>query len=548
MNYLREKSEVNKDFEQQMSKISPFELKNRLINMADESVRKLAHTMLNAGRGNPNWIATTPREAFFALGQFGLDECRRTFSLPEGFAGLPQKAGIAQRFEAFLKKNADRPGTAMLRDAYNYMLLEHAADPDELVHEWAEAVIGDQYPVPDRVLKYTEVAVRDYLNHELCDNRPPQGTMQLFAVEGGTAAMCYIFDSLMQNFLLHTGDSIALLVPAFTPYIEIPELKRYDFDVLHIPASRMTEDGLHLWQYEEKDINKLRDPKYKALFIINPSNPPSYALSPDTVAQIKDVVDRWNPNLMIVTDDVYATYIPHFRSVLADLPQNTLGVYSFSKYFGATGWRAAVVALYEENIFDQLLKNLPRKRKAELAKRYGSLTMKPEEMKFIDRMVADSRQVGLNHTAGLSLPQQMQMSLFALFSLLDKENKYRTRMLDIIQRRLKALWDSTGFTLIPDPLRAGYYSEIDMLVWAKKFYGEEFVDYLKKNYNPLDVVFRLATETSLVVLNGGGFDGPEWSVRVSLANLNEADYVRIGKSIRQILTEYAEAWKGESCC
>ena len=548
MKYLNEKSEVSRDFEQQMSKISPFELKNRLINMADESIKKLAHTMLNAGRGNPNWIATTPREAFFLLGSFGLEECRRTFDLPEGFAGLPQKPGIAQRFEEFLKRNEAAPGAGMLRNAYNYMLMEHAADPDELVHEWAESVIGDQYPVPDRILKYTEVAVRDYLNHELCDNRPPVGNMQLFAVEGGTAAMCYIFDSLMQNHLLHQGDSIALLVPAFTPYIEIPELKRYDFDVLHIPASRMTDDGLHLWQYEEKDINKLRDPKYKALFIINPSNPPSYALAPDTVAQIKDIVDRWNPNLMIVTDDVYATYIPHFRSVLADLPRNTIGVYSFSKYFGATGWRAAVVAIYEDNIFDQLLHNLPRKRKSELAKRYGSLTMHPEDMKFIDRMVADSRQVGLNHTAGLSLPQQMQMSLFALFSLMDKENKYRTRMLDIIQKRLKALWDSTGFTLIPDPLRAGYYSEIDMLVWAKKFYGEEFVDYLKKNYNPLDVVFRLATETSLVVLNGGGFDGPEWSVRVSLANLNESDYVRIGQSIRQILTEYAEAWKGGECC
>ena len=548
MEYLRNKSEVSKDFEQQMSKISPFELKNRLISMADESVRKMAHTMLNAGRGNPNWIATTPREAFFLLGKFGLEECRRTFDLPEGFAGLPQKPGIAQRFEEFLKKHANEAGATMLSDAYNYMLMEHAADPDELVHEWTESVIGDQYPVPDRILKYTEVAVRDYLNHELCDNRPPEGVMQLFAVEGGTAAMCYIFDSLMQNYLLHTGDSIALLVPAFTPYIEIPELKHYDFDVLHIPASRMTDDGLHLWQYDEKDINKLRDPKYKALFIINPSNPPSYALAPETVAQIKDIVDRWNPNLMIVTDDVYATYIPHFRSVLADLPRNTIGVYSFSKYFGATGWRAAVLAIYEDNIFDQLLHNLPRKRKAELAKRYGSLTMKPEEMKFIDRMVADSRQVGLNHTAGLSLPQQMQMSLFALFSLMDKENKYRTRMLDIIQRRLQALWDSTGFTLVPDPLRAGYYSEIDMLVWAKKFYGEEFVDFLKKNYNPLDVVFRLATETGLVVLNGGGFDGPEWSVRVSLANLNEIDYVRIGKSIRQILTEYADVWKGNTCC
>ena len=101
MNYLKEKSEVSRDFEQQMSKISPFELKNRLINMADESVKKLAHTMLNAGRGNPNWIATAPREAFFLLGNFGLEECRRTFDLPEGFAGLPQKPGIAQRFEEF---------------------------------------------------------------------------------------------------------------------------------------------------------------------------------------------------------------------------------------------------------------------------------------------------------------------------------------------------------------------------------------------------------------------------------------------------------------
>ena len=121
-------------------------------------------------------------------------------------------------------------------------------------------------------------------------------------------------------------------------------------------------------------------------------------------------------------------------------------------------------------------------------------------------------------------------------------------MLDLIDRRLRALWDSSGFTLLPDPLRAGYYSEIDMLVWATKFYGNDFVDYLKRTYNPLDVVFRLATETGLVVLNGGGFDGPEWSVRVSLANLNEEDYVRIGHSLRDILTSYAEEWKGNNCC
>ena len=73
----------------------------------------------------------------------------------------------------------------------------------------------------------------------------------------------------------------------------------------------------------------------------------------------------------------------------------------------------------------------------------------------------------------------------------------------------------------------------------------EFVQHLQTTYNPLDVVFRLANDTGLVVLNGGGFDGPEWSVRVSLANLNEKDYIKIGLSIRRILNEYADKWKSE---
>ena len=75
---------ITKSYAKKMETISPFELKNKLIDMADESIKKIAHTMLNAGRGNPNWIATEPREAFFLLGQFGLCECRHAFSLEEG--------------------------------------------------------------------------------------------------------------------------------------------------------------------------------------------------------------------------------------------------------------------------------------------------------------------------------------------------------------------------------------------------------------------------------------------------------------------------------
>ena len=541
---LKDKSEVP-SFGREMEKISPFELKNRLIELADERIKKSMQTMLNAGRGNPNWIATQPREAFFILGKFGLEECRRVLDREDGIAGIPQKEGIAKRFEQFLKENKSTPGCTLLADCYRYMIDEHRVDSDELMHEWAECVIGDQYPVPDRILKFTEIAVRDYLAQELCGGRPPQGDFDLFATEGGTAAMCYIFDSLEQNFLLGKGDNVALMTPVFTPYIEIPELERFSFKVTEIPADRMSGDGLHLWQYSEKALSKLRDPSYKALFVVNPSNPPSYMMDEKSIDLLVDIVTRWNPNLMIVTDDVYATFVPGFQSLMARLPHNTIGVYSFSKYFGATGWRLAVAALHRDNIFDTLLTRLPRKRKGELQKRYGSIRADVENMRFIDRMVADSRMVALNHTSGLSLPQQLQMSLFALYSIIDSrsEDKFRQGMLGIIKSRLNTLWESMGFTLPADSTRAGYYSEIDLLVWAKKFYGEDFVDYLKFNYSPLDIVFRLATETSLVVLNGGGFDGPEWSIRVSLANLDEKDYATIGKCIRGVLETYAEKWK-----
>jgi len=42
-------------------------LKARLLKIAAESAHRSGMAMLDAGRGNPNWIATTPRAAFFLL-------------------------------------------------------------------------------------------------------------------------------------------------------------------------------------------------------------------------------------------------------------------------------------------------------------------------------------------------------------------------------------------------------------------------------------------------------------------------------------------------
>ena len=64
--------------------------------------------------------------------------------------------------------------------------------------------------------------------------KPPAGKFQTFAVEGATAAMCYIFDTLIANNILSTGDKIALMAPIFTPYLEIPHLPRYNFEVVEV--------------------------------------------------------------------------------------------------------------------------------------------------------------------------------------------------------------------------------------------------------------------------------------------------------------------------
>lgn len=49
--------QITREYERKMSEISPFELKNILIELADETARKNTHIMLNGGRGNPNWIS-----------------------------------------------------------------------------------------------------------------------------------------------------------------------------------------------------------------------------------------------------------------------------------------------------------------------------------------------------------------------------------------------------------------------------------------------------------------------------------------------------------
>ena len=61
----RAMADYGKRFEQGLEQMSPFEIKNDLISYAKECDQKAICQFLNAGRGNPNWINTVAREAFF---------------------------------------------------------------------------------------------------------------------------------------------------------------------------------------------------------------------------------------------------------------------------------------------------------------------------------------------------------------------------------------------------------------------------------------------------------------------------------------------------
>ncbi|MCM2454840.1 bifunctional aspartate transaminase/aspartate 4-decarboxylase [Rhizobium sp. CG4] len=519
----------------QFTKLSPFELKDELIKLASG---KAGMVMLNAGRGNPNFLATLPRRAFFRLGLFAATESELSFSyMQQGVGGLPRIEGIEARFERYIADNRDQEGVDFLRRAISYVRDQLGLSASDFLHEMVEGILGCNYPVPPRMLRISETIVCQYLMKEMAAGLISAKDVDVFATEGGTAAMTYVFDTLKKNHLLTKGDKVAIGMPVFTPYIEIPELETYGLEEVAINAD--PDAG---WQYSNAELDKLKDPDIKIFFCSNPSNPPSVKLDARSLQRIADIVKNDRPDLMILTDDVYGTFADNFQSLFALCPNNTVLVYSYSKYFGATGWRLGTIAMHHDNVLDDAIAALPDGVKSALDKRYSSIITDVSALKFIDRLVADSRTVALNHTAGLSTPQQVQMVLFSLFALMDEHESYKATLKRVIRRRQAALYAELGIEMPNDENAVDYYTLLDLEKVALKLYGKEFAAWVKKEFSANELLFRIADETGIVLLPGRGFGTQHPSGRASLANLNEFEYAAIGRSLRKMADEYHDAY------
>ena len=493
---------------------------------------------LDAGRGNPNWINAKARYAFARLMDFAVAECQLNMS--EGdMAGHGAAEGVAERFDAAMDP-ADQTDKFLV-DAVDYCVSELGMDKEALIMELTNGIVGDYYPSPSRCLPLTETILNEYLQSTLYDGVDLKGQTQVFPTEGGSAAICYIFESLNHNHVLEPGDKIALATPIFTPYLQIPNVN--DYGLVSVDVSSTSEEN---WDIAESELAKLEDTDVKAFFLVNPSNPASHALSDATLDRLKKVVEK-NPDLIVITDDVYGTFVDDFQTAYSVVPHNTILVYSFSKLYGATGWRIGMIAMNEDNVVDRLIANLPAEHKDELAGEYAIVSSEPEAMPFVERLCADSRSIGLYHTSGLSTPSQVFMDLLALTHLIDPDNDpYIELSKATVHERYVALMEALGLT--PDTSRenAQYYTIVDINELMRQRYGDDFVAWRREAVSDLTFLDDLAKKEGVVLMYGPGFDAPEGCVRVSLANLNKDDYVEIARRMGELMDEYYARFQQES--
>ena len=516
--------------------LSPFELNYQLIKMAGPNA-------LNAGRGNPNFFNSFGRQVFARLQETAIAlSTHRTNDLFE--YPLPDEMNFSR---ALVKSSRSWPQAKgeFFRSYLSYLKMlskKNNIDEDKIIYDVVKSSLGCYYPVPPQIQPHLELVSQKFLYDLVmaaADGSEKGAKMQpsdftCFATEGAAAGILYVFNTLKENYLLLPKDKIALITPIFSPYLEMPRLLDYDLEIVELKCDPNDDYSL-----PDSEIDKLKDKKIKALFMVNPANPAAFSLSKKNIDRIGEIVEKERRDLIVLSDNVYAPFADQYNSFMISCPLNTIEVYSLSKYFGTTGWRLGLTMVAKNNRINDLLKNLPMKYKKRLHKRYEVATISPEKLTFMDRLVFDSRQVAEAHVGGLSTPQQVLMGILLYYDIHDRANgePYRNNLKSILRKRIKSFYKPLNTEIEIKPTSTDYYSLINIPDVCKNVYGKEAAEYLVKNYEYLEFLFHLVSKYHTILLPGAGFGATDWRLRISLANLKDEQYPIIGENIKKALKD-----------
>lgn len=517
-------------------KLSPFELKNTLISMAKKSNKPF----LNAGRGNPNFFNDFVRTCFTHI-QAACVKLSKQLPRTTDLSIYPLY-NTKQNYRRLLERNLSNLSKNQSKFIQYYLnSIGKHKNSNYLMYDVILSALGTFYPSPPRIQPHNEVIVDEYMRDLVFSTKQIQdrerNQYEYFAVEGAAAGIMYTFDSLAHNKLLKKGDTIAIITPIFSPYLELPKLSQYGLKILELKGDPKREYAL-----SNETMDKLKNPTIKALFMVNPGNPTEYSLPRENIEYIGSLVKKHRNDLIVVSDCVYAPFVKEFNSFMETCPMNTIEIFSLSKYFGVTGMRLGIVMIRRENNLQKLLGNLSTKDRESLRKDYSIMTNIPDKLTLMERIVADSRQIAEAHVGGLSGPQQVIMSMFLAYSMYDRtvqKNTYRNSVRDVLMKRMRNVYSELKYQPKIDDKATNYYTLIDVPKVAELLYGESSAERLKK-YNYIEFLFHLAKKYGVVLLPGQGFGTTPWKVRVSLANLETEDYRTISKSVKKCIHDFVK--------
>lgn len=516
--------------------LSPFELNYQLIKMAGPNA-------LNAGRGNPNFFNSFGRQVFADLQETSISlsdpRANDIYEWP-----LPDEMNYSRALEKSAKSWPKARGK-FFTSYLNYLkklAKQEKKNENAIIYDVVKSSLGCYYPVPPQIQPHLELVAQNFLydlvmaaadgNEKGALMKPSDFTC--FATEGAAAGILYVFNTLKENYLLLPKDKIAIITPIFSPYLEMPRLLDYDLEIVELKC-----DPNDNYSLPDSEIDKLKDKKIKALFMVNPANPAAFSLSKRNIDRIGDIVEHERRDLIVLSDNVYAPFADQYNSFMISCPLNTIEVYSLSKYFGTTGWRLGLTMVAKNNRINDLLKNLPAKYKRRLHKRYEIATIAPEKLSFMDRLVFDSRQVAEAHVGGLSTPQQVLMGILLYYDIHDRSigEPYRNKLKSILRGRIKSFYSQLHTDIAIPPTSTDYYSLINIPEVCANIYGKKAAEYLVKNYEYLEFLFHLVSKYHTILLPGAGFGATDWRLRISLANLKDKDYPIVGQNIKKALKD-----------
>ena len=307
---------MSREHVSELAELSPFEFKARLSQLAAECTS--ADRVLDAGRGNPNWIATTPRAAFFLLGQFGAAARPTASGRNPTSAACPTPTGIAARFDEFLDRARRRRRRRPARRERSSTARRSASIATRSSTSSPTASSATTIPGPTGSACTPSAILREYLADELCQGEPPAGDLEPVRSRGR-----------------HRGDLLHLRLARQQPAAAAGRPHRVDGARVHaLPrdarastATASTSSSLRASRGRPErrpDVavprlgdRQARRPVGARAVRRQPVEPAvGDARARDARAHRRPSSTTNNPDLIIVTDDVYGTFVPDFLSLM----------------------------------------------------------------------------------------------------------------------------------------------------------------------------------------------------------------------------------------